>query len=52
MPTHVQLKLVFWIPERLAMGLIRSEVYFTLMEKLRRENVPLPVPDWALRPRA
>jgi small-conductance mechanosensitive channel len=52
MPTHVQLKLVFWIPERLAMGLIRSEVYFTLMEKLRRENVPLPAPDWALRPRA
>jgi small-conductance mechanosensitive channel len=50
-PTHVQLKLVFWIPERAQMGLIRSEIYFILMDKLRRHNVPLPVPDWALRPK-
>jgi len=50
-PTHVQLKLLFWIPERIQMGLTRSEIYFALMDKFRRHNVPLPVPDWALRPK-
>jgi small-conductance mechanosensitive channel len=44
-PTHLQVKVVFQIANRLTTGAVQSAVRTRINNRLRVENVPLPSPD-------
>lgn len=42
LPTHLQMKLVFWVPQRIRAGLLASEIRFRMLRRMRAAKVPLP----------
>ena len=42
LPTHLQMKVIFWIPQRIKQGLLASEVRMRVLKRMRKDGVPLP----------
>ncbi len=46
-PTHLQFKLMVQVGHRLHQGPLQSELRLRILERFRREGIPLPVPEVA-----
>ncbi|HUQ90103.1 MAG TPA: mechanosensitive ion channel family protein [Bryobacteraceae bacterium] len=44
-PTHLQMKLIVHVPNRLQQGMVQSDIRLRLHNRFRSEGIPLPAPE-------